>query len=383
MENHAKYAEFIYTRDAQSLQVNLFIASELQWPEHRLALRQETRFPDEAATTLVITTAPADPVTLRLRHPFWLDGPQLAVTVNDQPVETSSQPGGFAEIKRVLKAGDRIHVALPMKLRVVRQAQCPGWVSVFQGPILLAGELGSAGLTQRDFIGPYTPIKAMLPLNRAPMLVADADADLLARIAPVDGQPCTFRTRNLAKPEDVTLSPFFRLHFQRYAIYWQVADAAHAAEQQRQIAQEERLERELDARTADRVRLGEQQPETDHQMRIEKSRTGIGPSGKHFRAADDGGWFGFEMKPPPAGTKTAVRLAYWGRDNGPEFDLLVDGTVITTAKPPGSGKEDYEGVEYPVAASLLAGKDKVTVRVQAKPGKPAPAVYDLRLVTIK
>jgi hypothetical protein len=270
-----------------------------------------------------------------------------------------------------------------MKLRVVRQAQCPGWVSLFNGPILLAGELGSAGLTQKDFIGPYTPIKAWLPLNRAPLLIANTDAEVLAHIAPVAGKPGTFLTKDLAKPRDVTLAPFYNVHFQRYAIYWQLSDAAHAAEQQQQVAEAERLEQALEAATVDRVRLGEQQPETDHQLHCEKSRTGYGPLGKHFRAADENGWFSFEMKLPPKDTRTALRLAYWGRDNGPEFDLLVDGTLVASAKLQATDKDDYYGVEYPVAAKLLAGKDKVTVRIQAKPGKPAASVYDLRMVTVK
>jgi uncharacterized protein len=126
MENHARYGEFIYTHTADTLSVNLFMASELQWPERGLALRQETRFPEEAATTLVIAKAPAEPITLRVRHPFWMDAAQLPVTVNGEPVATASRPGGFADIKRVWQAGDRVRVELPMKLRIVRQAQCPG-----------------------------------------------------------------------------------------------------------------------------------------------------------------------------------------------------------------------------------------------------------------
>ena len=382
MENHAKYGEFIYTHDASSLSVNLFMASELQWPERALALKQETHFPEEAATTLVIINAPAEPVTLRIRHPFWLDGTQLAVTLNDQPVATTSQPGGFAEIKHLWKAGDRIHVALPMKLRIVRQAQCPGWLSLFNGPILLAGELGAEGLEQKDFIGPYTPIKALQPLYRAPMFVAKTDEEVLAHVAPVDGKPGTFQTKDLTKPKDVTLAPFYHLHFQRYAIYWQLTDAAHAAELQKQIAEADRIEQYLEASTIDRVRLGEQQPETDHQLLSDKSRLGYGPLGKHFRAADENGWFSFEMKLPPKGTKTAVRLVYWGQDHGPEFDLQINGTVIATPMLKGIGKEEYYAVEYPVPDSLLDGKEKVIVRVQNKTGKPPATVYDLRVVTL-
>lgn len=383
MENHARYGEFIYTHTEDTLSVNLFMASELQWQERGLSLRQETGFPEEAATTLVIGKAPAEPITLRVRHPFWVDAAQLPVTVNGESVATVSRPGGFAEIKRVWHAGDRVRVDLPMKLRIVRQAQCPEWVSVFHGPILLAGELGDEGLVQKDFIGPYTPIKAFRSLNRAPVFVANSDEEVLARITPVPGHPGSFRTSGLAKPHDVTLSPFHTIHFQRYAAYWQLTDAARAAELQREVAEADRREQELEAKTIDRVRLGEQQPETDHQLLFEKSRTGTGPLGKHFRAAGEGGWFSFGLKIPPGGTKAAVRLVYWGRDNGPEFDLLVDGTIIAMPKVLAADKEDYHGVEYPIPAELLAGKDKVVVRVQAKPGKPAASIYDLRIVTMK
>lgn len=383
MENHARYGELIYTHTADTLSVNLFIASELDWPEHGFALRQDTGFPAEAGTTLTITKATAEPVTLRVRHPFWVDAGKLVVTLNEQAVTATFAPDGFAEIRRSWQAGDRVCVALPMKLRVVRQAQCPGWVSVFNGPILLAGELGSSGLQQKDYIGPYTPIKALRPLNRVPLLVATSDAEVLARIAPVPGRPGVFRTHDLAKPNDVTLAPFHDLHFQRYAIYWQLSDPTRAAELQRQVAEAERREQELEANTIDRVRLGEQQPETDHRLLFEKSRTGYGPLGRHFRAAEDGGWFSFEMKLPPAGGKSALRFVYWGRDNGPEFDLQLDGTVIGKAKAEATGEEDYYGVEYPIPAALLEAKDKVVVRIQTKPGKPTPAIYDLRIVRTK
>lgn len=380
MENHAKYGEFIYTHHADTVSVNLFMASTLEWSDTGLALRQETRFPEEQASTLVITKAPAQPLTLRIRHPFWLDAKELKLTVNG---ETTAAPSdaGFAEIKRQWKAGDKVHIALPMTLRVVRKSQSPGWISLFNGPILLAGELGAEGLEQKDFIGPYTPIKAFRSLKRAPIFVAKTDEEVLANISPVAGRPGVFHTKDLAKPHDVTLAPFFRTHFQRYALYWQLTDAKGAAQLQLQLAEAERAERELDARTADRVRLGEQQPETDHLFKAEKSRSGLGPDARHYRAAEEDGWFGFEMKPPPQGTPAAVRLSHWGRDHGPEFDIEVAGKVIATARMQPTHKEDYLGVEYPIPAEVLNGKTSVAVRIVSRQGKPVPAVYDLRLVT--
>jgi hypothetical protein len=35
-------------------------------------------------------------------------------------------------------------------------------------------------------------------------------------------QPLVFRTKNLGRPEDVTLVPFYRVAHQRYTVYWQV-----------------------------------------------------------------------------------------------------------------------------------------------------------------
>ena len=54
MENPARYGEAIYARQGDALLVNLFLASQLTWREKGLTLRQETRFPDEDRTRLVL-----------------------------------------------------------------------------------------------------------------------------------------------------------------------------------------------------------------------------------------------------------------------------------------------------------------------------------------
>ena len=52
MENHGKYNEFIYTHQKDSLFVNLFIASELNWKEKGIKIKQQTNFPYEEQTKL-------------------------------------------------------------------------------------------------------------------------------------------------------------------------------------------------------------------------------------------------------------------------------------------------------------------------------------------
>ena len=382
MENHARYGEFIYSHGTNSLTVNLFMASELNWPELGVTLRQETRFPDEAGTVLVFAAAPETPLTLRLRHPSWLGTDRLSVSVNGESLGVASQPGGYAELTRKWHAGDQVKIELPMKIRVVRQEQVPGWVSFFYGPILLVGQLGSEGTTQADYIGPYTPIKALLPLAKAPVVVARGDDEIISRISPAAGQHSIFKTAGLVKPADVTLAPFFSTHFQRYSIYWQVTDLQGWEANQRKVAEAERLERELAERTIDGIRIGEQQPEVDHNLQFEKSESGIGPEGRRWRHASDGGWFSYELRGPSAGTKAALYAVYWGPDAGREFEIVVDGNVIAVETLRG-GKPGFFEVEYPLKDTVISGKEKVSIRFQAKPGNTAGGVFDLRIVKAK
>ena len=47
LENHTKYGEFIYAHQQDTLYVNLFIPSQLNWKEQGVTLTQETLFPDD------------------------------------------------------------------------------------------------------------------------------------------------------------------------------------------------------------------------------------------------------------------------------------------------------------------------------------------------
>ena len=71
MENHAKYGDTIYFHDEGSLYVNLFIASELAWPEKGLSLRQETQFPAEDAVRLKFKLQAPLRLAIKIRCPGW------------------------------------------------------------------------------------------------------------------------------------------------------------------------------------------------------------------------------------------------------------------------------------------------------------------------
>jgi DUF1680 family protein len=221
MENHAKYGDSIYFHDASGLFVNLFIASELDWKEKGVRVRQETRFPEEPKTTLTIGATRPVSVALRIRIPGWAAG-DCAVKVNGKKLEASASPSSYLTIDRTWKNGDRIEIDLPMALRLERLPDRSDVAAVLYGPIVLAGRLGGAeGLAEDKVYGRYGPEGDPVAV---PRFDVKNDPPLETWIKPVPGEALTFRTENAGKPNDVTLVPFYKLFGERYAIYWQVGE---------------------------------------------------------------------------------------------------------------------------------------------------------------
>ena len=73
MENHSKYNEIIYTHKNDSLFLNLFVASELNWKSKGVRIIQATTFPDEDRSRLLVAEGSAG-FTLMIRYPFWVSG---------------------------------------------------------------------------------------------------------------------------------------------------------------------------------------------------------------------------------------------------------------------------------------------------------------------
>jgi DUF1680 family protein len=154
VENHAKYGDSIYFHDDKSLYVNLFIASELRWPEKKLTLRQETAFPKEQGTTLVVS-APADlELELRFRIPYWATR-GVTIKINGQSQPLAARPGQYLSVGRVWKNGDAISVEFPMSLHLWRMPDDSGLAAILYGPVVLAGELPTEELPREKAYGPY------------------------------------------------------------------------------------------------------------------------------------------------------------------------------------------------------------------------------------
>ena len=126
---------------------------------------------------------------------------------------------------------------MPMHLSVEAMPDYPKIQSFLYGPLVLAGDLGDQGITERMIIGLSAPnlyhpprpdspgaqarpdTRPMAPPLEVPAFRA-ASADPSSWIKPGD-KPMTFRTAG--QKQDVTLVPLNKLFDRRYSVYWQVS----------------------------------------------------------------------------------------------------------------------------------------------------------------
>ncbi|HWQ93645.1 MAG TPA: beta-L-arabinofuranosidase domain-containing protein [Clostridia bacterium] len=365
MENHVKYGEAIYFHGPDALWVNLFIASELDWKERGLKVRQSTLWPDRASSTLEFSMDQPQEFALRLRQPHWARS-GLTIAINGKPQPAVAAPSGFVEIRRRWSAGDRVELGFAMSLRTESMPDNPARIAIFYGPTLLAARLGPVNDPGAGQPG-YVP--ALVPTDRS---VSDW-------VQPVSLDTLTFKTAGVGRPRDIELMPFHRLHDQRYTVYLDTFTADDWAKREADIKAEQEREQLLAARTLDVLRIGEMQPERDHAVQGEKTSAGEA-MGRKWRHATDGGWFSFEMKTAPD-QDNELLCTYWGGESGRRtFDILVDGTKVAVQTLLDNKPGQFFDVGYAVPQELTRGKHKVTVKFQAHPDCWAGGLFGARMV---
>ena len=222
LESFAKLTDSVYFHDDNGLFVNLFVASELDWPEKGLHIRQETRFPEQEGTRLTIHAEKPTELEIRIRVPQWAKR-GVTSSVNGEAIRGLPGAGKFWTIRRVWKDGDQLDFKTPMDLHAQAMPDDPGLQAFLYGPIVLAGKLGRQGLTYDQMYGDPKDHLNNYYLQGKPVAVPDfraPSADPAAWIKPVAEQPLTFRTTGQA--EDVTMIPLNQLFEERYAVYWRI-----------------------------------------------------------------------------------------------------------------------------------------------------------------
>jgi uncharacterized protein len=387
MENHGKYNQFIYTHQGDSLFLNLFEASELNWREKKLKILQETQFPSEESTKLKVTEGSAQ-FTLMVRYPSWVTEGALKILINGKAIVFESHPSSYIAINRMWKKGDVVQILLPMRNTVEQLPNVPNYIAFMHGPILLGAKTGTEdlkGLVADDGRWAHIAGGKKLPVDKAPIIIEDDINKIAEKLVSVKGKALTFVAPGLKLENqiDIQLEPFARIHDSRFMIYWMWLTNSQHKSYLDSLAIVEKARMELQSRTIDFVAPSEQQPEADHLMEKQNSNTG-NTQDEFWRDARNEGYFSYLMS-TNSQTGLSLMVRYWGAERGTrKFDIFIDNEKLVTEDNTRRWNQNkFIEVEYAIPEAMLNGKKQVRVKFQSIPGSSAGAVYYVRLIKSK
>jgi DUF1680 family protein len=369
MESHGLHALGMYHESGDTLFVNLYAPSRAEWAAAQAVLTQETDFPEGETARITVSVKSRRRFTLALRRPGWA-GAGFGVKVNGEDVKDLPAAPAYVALDRTWKDGDTVAVALPKTLRLEPAPDDPRRVAILWGPLVLAANLGQEPEPWEERIGDLAPTPPLIVAERP---VADW-------VKPVPGRPGEFRTEGAFEGRDVPLVPFYRLHHRVYSAYF---DLFTPSEWEKKVAADETArerQRDLERRTVAEVLPGEADQRAID-LQGEEQTVFVEPiSGR--RALRSRKWFSLDVPVDGAQPMALVVTYHSAQPRERRFEILVDGTRLAEETRPGAGTSRFLDVDYPLPAGLVAGKQRVTVRFQAVPGREIAPVFAIRTVRV-
>ena len=181
------------------------------------------------------------------------------------------------------------------------------------------------------------------------------------------------------KPFDAILSPFYSMHHRYYSVYWDYFNKEEWTAREAAYKAEKLHQQEIAQRTVDIMRIGEMQPERDHQLTAsDNSYTGdaLGRMGREARA---GGFFAFDMKVDSVASN-ALLLTYIGDDTNRAFDILINGVKLSSVQWNGGETGKFYDQEYIIPAALTHSKTSINVKIVANTNKTAGRIFGVRII---
>ncbi len=214
-EEFAKLTDTIYFREDNAIFVNLYIASEVDWPEKGIRITQVTSFPEQQGTTLTISAAKPVDLNLKLRVPYWAK--TGAVQINGQTVPAFADPSSYLVLRGPWKNGDRIELNLPMHLHAAPMPDKESLQAVMYGPMVMTSRFGDEPREKW-----YRHFAADEKQEALPTVQLKGKPDAPSSWLEPSGDKLTFRTAG--QTQAATFVPLSSIVHERYAVYHEVKE---------------------------------------------------------------------------------------------------------------------------------------------------------------
>ncbi len=381
LENHGKYNKVIYAHAKDSLYVNLYIPSELNWKDKGLKLVQKNNLQADESTSLKFQLEKPQRLNLLVRYPSWVNEGKLEVRVNGKAINVDKAPGNYIAIDRKWKTGDEVFLRLPMKLNTEKLSDNSNYVALTYGPFVLAArtsEEDQKGLYADAGRSSHIADGKKIPLSETPIFLTEDPQKIYNFVEKKQSEDLQFSAASIVYPSSyktLNFVPFYKIHDSRYVLYLPVETPESLAEIEEKRRQRELEEARLDAVTIDKISPGEQQLEADHLIESKNSNTGVHKD-RHWR--DASGYFSYILEDEKnLGRK--ILLTYYGQDRNRDFRILVDGVEIAREKLNGENGDRFFTKEYTLPEELVERKEK-RIRIEAVGDSRTAGIYEIRLI---
>ena len=381
----AKLAKMVYANKADSLFVNMFLPTTLNWQEKGFSLEQQTRYPDENSTKLTIRSG--GELALCIRNPYWAEAGSLKMRLNGKRLK-GEKGNGYLVVRRNWKEGDCLTVEFRPRLMIEPLKKFDQYYSVQYGAHVMGTKVDNHGLTEKDFLPKYwkdATAHGVIPETEVPTLVGTREQIGKAiSVEPADELRLVYKNHG----QSVGLIPFSRILLDRYVIYYPHRNTLQEFEAEGQKGCASDLGYLMKQQAAfrpiqvDSVAIADETSERQHLLESLHSTCGD-DFGFKWRHADNGGFIMYQMKCLPD-SPMQLAILYRQDDGGARMsDLLVDGRCVKTF----NHCQPMQGVDVPlyydvvdIPEELTQGKTSVTIKFNAHSHNTAGGIFDLRMI---
>ncbi len=204
MENHLKYQEAAYAKSKDTLYVNLYLPSTVNWKEMGISIKQETDFPSEE-TKLIVHGSKA--FRMKFRVPYWATS-GFTVSVNDETMIENPKVSSYVEIDRDWKDGDEVSIHMPYTLHLDKtpdRVDDSAIASLMYGPLVMTAQ------DDRETFQPMNWYKIALDSDLSKSIKIGSDSSFSGTIPELYTNGLTFR-------------PMYDAHGYRYHAYVKLED---------------------------------------------------------------------------------------------------------------------------------------------------------------
>lgn len=343
MESFTKLGDTMYMHSGNTLYVNMYQSSVLNWEDQKVKITQDSNIPE--SDTAKFTIDGSGSLDFRFRIPSWKAG-KMTIAVNGTKY-TYKTVNDYAQVTGDFKTGDVISVTIPAEVVAYNLPDNKAVYGFKYGPVVLSAELGTANM-EKSSTGMWVTIPKDPIVSSQNITISKEGQSVTSFMAEINDH--LVKDKNSLKftlndtSQKLTFTPHYQQYQQRYGIYWKFLSNGTVIEEKPPRAK---------VSVSDTVQPGYGQYEGDdlHAM-VEINSVGV-TNDSTYRYAKAGGSFKYQMAVDPDAPMTVLQVTFRKEDNGKPIVITAGNSILF------DGVLNYEGKGDTYNVKLLIPQDVI------------------------